>query len=399
MPRYYQVISADGHVETPPEAWVKYVPDKYRVRAPRLIKLQEGGEGWIVEGQPFLHNGQNITGGKTLAPGASESDVMFRNDSYFNKDGSAAPGAGDAAQRLREQDQDGIDAEILFPPVFANRFIEGIADKAAYLSMVQAYNSFLAQDYCSVAPDRLIGSGIMPITGVDDALAELKRVKEMGLRSIYMRQFPNGGGSPDKEDDRFWAKIVEYKMAVSPHSMIGDMAAPPPTAGAGTGSQPFAASLMQRVQGPLYSPAQFIASGVFDRFPTLRIYAAEANAGWLPQALYMIDDSYKLFHKWFDVTLKMLPSEYIKKHYLFSFIRDPMAMRLRDQLPAENLMWGSDFPHSVGSFPNSRGWLEDIFTGVDEKLRRKILLENPAEFIGLDLTKPITETPGVKVAR
>ncbi|MSQ62123.1 MAG: hypothetical protein EXR43_06065, partial [Dehalococcoidia bacterium] len=83
----------------------------------------------------------------------------------------------------------------------------------------------------------------------------------------------------------------------------------------------------------------------------------------------------------------------------FSFIRDPMAMRLRDQLPAENLMWGSDFPHSVGSFPNSRGWLDEIFQGVDEKLRRKILLENPAEFIGLDLTKPITETPGVKAAR
>jgi len=58
MARYYKVISADGHVETPPESWVKYVPEKHRARAPRLIPLPGGGEGWIVEGQPLLANGQ-----------------------------------------------------------------------------------------------------------------------------------------------------------------------------------------------------------------------------------------------------------------------------------------------------------------------------------------------------
>src|SRR5207302_8443540 len=116
----------------------------YRDRAPRLVKLPEGGEGWLVEGQPLLQNGQNITGGKT---------VKFGNDTYFNPDGSPAPGAGSAVQRLREQDQDGIDAEVLFPPIFASRFIEGFSDKRPYLSMVQACNTFLAQAYCAAAPD------------------------------------------------------------------------------------------------------------------------------------------------------------------------------------------------------------------------------------------------------
>ena len=60
--RHYQVISADGHVETPPDPWVRYVPEKWKDRAPRLIELPDGGEGWIVEGQPLLKNGQNITG-------------------------------------------------------------------------------------------------------------------------------------------------------------------------------------------------------------------------------------------------------------------------------------------------------------------------------------------------
>ena len=53
MTRTYQVISADGHIETPPDVWLKYVPEKWRDRAPRLVKLPDGGEGWVVENRPL----------------------------------------------------------------------------------------------------------------------------------------------------------------------------------------------------------------------------------------------------------------------------------------------------------------------------------------------------------
>ena len=143
MARTYQVISGDGHVETPPDGWRKYVPDKWRDRAPRLIRLPNGADGWLVEGQPMLHNGQNIKG---------RGPVKFANASYFNDDGSAREGAGDAVQRLHEQDIDGIDAEVLFAPVFVARFIESIGDREVYRSIVQAYNTWLAEEYCAVAP-------------------------------------------------------------------------------------------------------------------------------------------------------------------------------------------------------------------------------------------------------
>src|SRR5580658_4692949 len=107
MARTYQVISGDGHVETPPDGWRKYVPEQWRDRAPRLIRLPDGSDGWLVEGQPMLHNGQNIKG---------RGPVKFANASYYNEDGSLREGAGDARQRLREQDLDGIDAEVLFAP-------------------------------------------------------------------------------------------------------------------------------------------------------------------------------------------------------------------------------------------------------------------------------------------
>src|SRR5712671_3618157 len=163
MGRKYKIVSGDGHVETPPDGWLKYVPEQNRDRAPRLIRLPGGADGWLVEGQPMLHNGQNIKG---------RGPVKFANASYYNEDGSPREGAGDGAQRLREQDLDGIDAEVLFAPVFVARFIESIGDKDVYLSIVQAYNTWLAEQYTAVAPDRLIANALIPICGIDAAVGE-----------------------------------------------------------------------------------------------------------------------------------------------------------------------------------------------------------------------------------
>lgn len=288
MARKYQVISADGHVETPPDSWSKYVPDQWRERAPRLIEMPDGGQAWIVEGQPILHNGQNITGG---------GPVKFAGGTYFNADGSAAEGAGSAVQRLREQDKDGIDAEVLFPPVFATRFIEGIKEREPYRAMVAAYNTFLAEDYCSVAPDRLIGNAVIPVSGIEDALAELDHVASLGLTSVSLHQFPNGTGFSQPEDDRFWEKAIELGIRLSPHANMGEAIAPRNT-GSGTGTQPFATAITQRAgtHAPIFCIAQLIAAGVFDRFPGIQFYFAETNASWLPSALWFMDDSYQTFN-------------------------------------------------------------------------------------------------------
>ena len=383
MARMYKVISADGHVETPPDVWVKYVPEKWKERAPRLIDLPEGGQGWVVEGKPLQPVGRQLTGRKK---------VQFVTDNYYRADGSLVDGAGDGYQRLREQDEDGIDAEILFPPVQAARYAEGIAEKEAYLSMVQAYNTYLAQDFCSVAPDRLIGNGVVPISGIEDAINEMKRCRDMGLKSMALLNFPNGSAGPKpEEDDRFWETSLKVGMRLSPHGGFGTR----PTSG--DGMNPTLSAVINGNGGPmgLYSISELIATGTFDRFPELKLHFAETNAGWMAWTFWKMDDDYEIMKDASHGHLEMAPSEYIREHCYFSFIRDVIAMKVRDLIPWENLMWGSDFPHSVGSFPESPKWLNIIFDGVPENVKRKILLENPAMLYGLDLTKPITETPAL----
>jgi predicted TIM-barrel fold metal-dependent hydrolase len=386
MARYYKTISADGHVETPPDPWVKYVPEKWKNRAPRLIPLEDGGEGWILEGQPLLKNGQNITG---------RGPISFHAASYYRADGTPNDGAGPAEQRLREQDEDGIDAEVLFPPVFATRFLEGITDPAVYRSMIRAYNTWLAQDYCSVAPDRLIGNSVTPISDIDDAVAEVRFAHSVGLKSVAFYMFPNGTGFADPVDDKFWETSLELGMALSPHFGFGEIRAPIGKPGAGTAGQPYAQALCQRAgnHAPVYCMAQLMAAGVFDRFPDIRFYFAETNASWLPSTMFFMDDNHEIFSTAFEGRrMELTPSEYIARHCHFSIIRDPVAVEMADMIPTDNIMWGTDFPHSVGSFPNSHAFLDKAFDGKDD-LRRKITLENPAKYFGLDLDKPITETP------
>jgi uncharacterized protein len=392
MGRKYGVISGDGHVEVPPDPWVKYVPVAHRDRAPRLVRLPSGGDAWIVEGQPMLHTGQNLTGA---------GPVKFANGTYTDEHGRPVPGAGDGVQRLQEQDADGIDAEVLFPPVFVTRFIEGIQDRDAYLAVVRAYNTFLAEEFCAVAPDRLIGAAFMPVSGIDDAVAELEWAATHGLRTVMFQQFPNGKGQAKAEDDRFWARSLELGTALSPHLSFGDVS-PRPTGRHDTSLWPAPAGMAQHANGqvPGYTLAQLIVGGVFDRFPELRFYFAESNCTYLPGMLYYMDRDYQEYNDWFQVSLEMLPSEYVQRHTIFGMIQERPAIKMAEAglLSWDNLMWGSDFPHSVGTWPRSHQYLESAFAGMPEDILQKVVLTNPAEYFGLDLEADITETPKTAVA-
>jgi predicted TIM-barrel fold metal-dependent hydrolase len=383
--RTYNVISCDGHLEIPPDAWIRHVPAEHRDRAPRLVRLRTGGEGWIVEGSPLIHNGQNVAAGRPL---------KVKGGSYWEDDGvTPVPGTGDAAQRLGEQDLDGVDAEVLYPPVFISRFIENIEDREAYVAMVRAYNDFLAEDYCSVAPDRLIGNAIIPASGIEDAIGELKRAKSIGLRSVSLASFPNGTGSPAPEDDAFWEAALEMGMPLTAHGTMGERGNPLLTASA-RGTFDLQTSMVSRTMPPpVLCIVRMVLSGVLDRLPDLRIYLAETNASWAPGVLFMIDDSYSIFRHWYGADLAMAPSEYAWKHFTFGIVRDPLALRMRELLRLDHIMWGSDFPHSVSSYPESRRWLDDIFSGCTPEQRRQVLVDNPVRFFGLDPDRELTPTP------
>ena len=386
MSRTYNVISADGHLEFPPDRLIPFVPEQYRDRAPRLVKVAGGGEAMLLEGWPLLPNHSNILRNKKLnEPGLS----------YWEPDGSPSPGTGEAPQRLKEQDDDGLDAEVLFPAVFYAVAIQKIEDKDVYRALIRAYNTYLASEYCVVAPDRLIATGALPITGVDDAIEEMRWCKEAGLKAVNLHEFPNGGHTPADEDDKFWETALNMGMPITAHTHFGYryptqfiMSPPPPEGPPGE-----RLIVRQAFTPPMMTVAQLIYHGVFDRFPELRLYFAETQASWLACALYQMDENAELYAHLLNWDGKPPPSEYIKKHVHFGIVRDPVATHMADSIPVDKLMWGSDFPHGIGCWPESNQWLERTFGDVSPEIKRKVLLENPAGYFGLDLEAPITPTP------
>jgi hypothetical protein len=83
----------------------------------------------------------------------------------------------------------------------------------------------------------------------------------------------------------------------------------------------------------------------------------------------------------------MRPSDFFHRNVVLSFQEDAVGIRLRDVIGADNMMWGSDYPHSESTFPQSRKILAEILAGVPEDEAAKIASGTTARVYGFDLTR------------
>ena len=70
-----------------------------------------------------------------------------------------------------------------------------------------------------------------------------------------------------------------------------------------------------------------------------------------------------------------------------SFQEDAIGIRLRDAIGVDNIMWGSDYPHSESTFPQSRKILAEILAGVPDDEQAKIACGNTARLYGFDVAR------------
>jgi predicted TIM-barrel fold metal-dependent hydrolase len=385
MGRQYRFFSADSHFECPPDMWTHRVPQTYRERAPRRIKLANGKDIIVQEGCPIIYRGTNLFAGQVV-----------EEFSPVGLDFDHSAGAGTPQQRLREQDQDGIDAELLFASEARNTAIK---DENAFLAILRAFNDYFINEYCAVAPERLIGAAVLPNVGVAEDIAEMKRCKEMGFKAVRLHTYPSGESYPTPEDDRFWAAAIDLEMPVTVHTSFPStykgreaflMKYPKEPQGE---ERPF--DFVERVarHGIHHCGAieavQLILSGVFDRFPKLQIYWAENNIGWIPYFYQQMDQAYKVNSSWAErllglARLSRLPSEYLKEHAYWGFFDDPIGVELRHYVGVDRIMWSTDFPHIVTRWPHSLTVMEEQFAGVPLDEKEKMLAGNAVRFFHLD---------------
>lgn len=380
MQRSYKIISGDGHLDLSSDGWVPYVPEKWRLRAPRRVTLGDGNEAMVMENRPPLS--------PTGLVGTVQKDLPVS----FNSVGNGPP-----EQRLREQDMDGVDAEVLFTHPMYTRFWRGIREDEGYKAIIHAYNRWLSEEYCSCAPDRLLAMAVIPDTSLKDALEELAYAKKAGFKGVSLHRFPSGKGYPTAEDDQFWQAALDMDMPLTTHTVSGSTRLTSdgpifeypkgPRGREGNGRDPL--SIIARFAGECATmPLQMMFAGVFDRFPQMRYYFVETQIGWLPNTLSQLDETYERhrdynYNMWGLKPTERLPSEYMREQCIWGFIKDPLGVQLRDMIGVDNIIWGSDFAHGQGYWPHSRKAIEESMVGVPAAEQQKMLVGNVMKYFRL----------------
>ena len=360
--RRYRLISADSHVNEPPDLWAERVPAALRDRAPRVERFDEG-DAWVLEGvdDPITF-GMNACAG--LAPDEQRGWVRFEE---------LRRGGYDPAARLEEMDRDGVDAEVLYPTPRLAQAINANRDDEYHRACVRAYNDWLS-DYVGEAPERFGGLVWLPNCGVEQAVAEIDRVLDRpGMRGVLIGAYPNGTLEPTPDDDKVWGRVVDAGVPVSIHVSLSR-------------TMPAAHRAKLPGYGRFYDAPnriiELVFSGVFDRFPELTFMVAEVDCGWVPYVKEQIDNNFHRLDPVSQFGLAGPPSEYIERHFHFGYMTDTFGIHNRHAVGVDRILWSNDYPHISADWPLSWRTLQASFSGVPREERELILAGNARRLYG-----------------
>lgn len=357
-PRTYRLISADSHVNEPGDLWTARVPRSFLDRAPRIERF-EHGDAWVIEGVADPINfGMNACAG--LPPERMQGWMRFED---------MRRGGYDPSVRLIEMDEDGVDAEVMYPTPRLAQAIVANRDTEFHVACVQAYNDWLSE-YVAYAPDRFGGLALLPNRGVEHAVAEFERVwGRPGIRGVMIGAYPNGSLDITAEDDAVWARVAEACAPLNVHVSLSQ-------------AMPAAHRAPLPGYGRFFDApnriVQLIFAGVFDRVPDLNVVVAEVDCGWVPYFKEQIDNNYRRLAPTSDFTIRDLPSAYVERHVHFAYITDAFGVAHRHDIGVERILWSSDYPHISSDWPHSRKTIDATFDGVPASERDAILAGNAA---------------------
>ena len=350
-PSEYQglLVSADSHVIESPQLWAERLPVALRDRAPRF----------------------------PVAAG-----------NFQDK-----PGGWDPQARLGEMLQDGVSAEVLYPTLALNLF--SLEDAALQEACVRTYNDWLIE-YCSAAPQRLVGIAAIAAYDTAIAVAELERAKRGELRGAVIWQSPPAHlPLYSKHYDPLWDAAQSLEMPVSLHILTGfDWSRRVSTEvltgvmlsreeKEKRGEYGFRGVVNYKLTSAMNGLHDVIMSGVFERFPRLKIVLVENEIGWIPFALDQYDKYFSRPAMRKQFGLSHMPSEVFQRSCYATFFNDRPGTRMLSWWGADSCMWSNDFPHPNSTWPNSRQVVQRDLGVMDAATREKLTWRTCCELYGI----------------
>ena len=370
-----RVISADSHIIEPGDLWTSRIDAQYRDRGPHIEMQGTMPDGTVEEGQFMVVDGGN----PQRVAGFAVANVDPKDRAEANKRGydQIRPGAWDPVERLKDQDIDGIVSEVIYPSMAMPYF--SLPDTGLQQAVFRAYNDWIAE-FCSHSPQRLVGLGMICTDDVEQACAELRRARDLGLRGALI---PNSlapeGSYGDPAFDPLWATAAELDMPLSMHILTGRYRP------SGAAADPWLVWYMDLPAPAMKSITAMLCSGVFSRHPNLKVVSVENDIGWLGHFLYRLQHGWDEFRYMLNLDQDLSPNEYFERNIWATFQSDPVGVQTREQIGVNRLMWGSDYPHGDSTWPESRPTINFNFQGVEEDDVAAICYNTVAELYGIEL--------------
>ena len=361
-------VSADGHVVEPADLWTTRMDKRFRARAPRVESKPEA-DFYIIDGLEPLPVGlegvsmEDKIAGEILSPqGRRHADTR--------------PGAWDPQARLTDQEMDHLRAEVMYPGV--GLFLSAAPDAEYQRECFRVYNDWLSE-FCAAAPDRFLGVGLLPLRGpVEWAIEEAGRIAQKGLRSISIPSEIAARPYRSTEYDPLWEVLQDIGLPISihvgtdePFYMKADRM------GVGKAFVDTKICAMERAM------ADLIWAAIPQRYPGLRFVLAEGGIGWVASVLRSMDHWWADHRHWMEPQVDEAPSFYFQRQFWATFEDDRAGILTRELIGVDRLMWGSDYPHTEGTFPYSQEQIMKDLLGVPEDEAYKMVAGNAASLYGL----------------
>jgi len=375
----YEVISADCHIDLiwlPPDLFTSNAPAALKDRMPYVIDGSKG-KRWVARnGANFgLVNGMG-SAGREYVPGQIHRSDRMASTGLYDDGRKGLRRLTDPDLRLNDQERDGVQAEVLYGILGATMRIN---DDEAATAMLRIYNDWLAS-FCRSHPDRYAGLACIPSHDINAAADEIERVAKAGVvRGLDIANRPDMPALWDPWWNPVWRAAAEVALPVHFHTIGGkipDFNKLPPKVGRAAFATVISSFQMYMGQ-PLMA---MIFAGVLEHYPKLKVVIGESGIGWIPYVLDHMDLEWEDQFK--DLDLTMRPSDYWRRQCYATYQSDRIGIKLIDEIGEDNIMWGSDFPHPDGVWPDSQDYIRRELGHLPERARRKVICGNAAKLYG-----------------
>jgi predicted TIM-barrel fold metal-dependent hydrolase len=388
------IISADDHVIEPAHVWQDNLPRRHRDKGPKLVRrrgrvsrpdrtwvlVEDDTEGWAdcwqYEGVlfPILSTLAAVSyppdSDKVGGPGVFED---FR------------PGCYQRQARLADMDANHTEASVCFPtfPRFCGQTFLEAEDRELAYACVQAYNDWMIDDWCgNEARGRLIPLTLIPLWDPPLAAQEVTRCAEKGSHAICFSESPYELGLPSVFTDHWeplWRACEDTSTVVSVHQgssskFITTSEDAPPLV-------PVSLTHLSAEK----TLVDWLASGILERYPTIKLTLSEGQAGWMPFVLERMDRTRRQWGRHGGTNASAPPSTYVSGRVYACTFDEETGLAMRHRIGMSQIMFETDYPHADSTWPHSAEVATRMITtaGLDETETRQLLRGNAIDCYGL----------------